>query len=146
MDTSADKFSKPSCKNLVSDEDRNIHGEKYKKCQSCRAKDNANTAAQRKRKHEEPVEPVPQAAPAAPQYRSGSGLDGSGPDMSGPAIRQERIGLMICRLKSHRLIKNYLHNIFVLAMQGQEKWYAQVHNSQHHINATPQVLAHCNQV
>jgi len=89
MDTSADKCSKPSCKNLISDEGRNIHGEKYKKCQSCRAKDNVNTAARRKRKREEPIEPVPRAAPAAPQYSSGSGLDGSGLDMSGPATTED---------------------------------------------------------
>ena len=64
VDSTLDICSKPSCKNIVPNEDRNIHGEKYKKCNSCRTKDSANTAARRKRKREEATEPAPRAAPA----------------------------------------------------------------------------------
>jgi hypothetical protein len=50
---------------------------------------NANIAARRKRKREEPIDPVPRAAPAAPQHSSGSGLDGSRQNTSGPATLED---------------------------------------------------------
>ena len=54
MSTIPDKLcSKPSCKNPVSNDDLNRHGETYQKCKSCRAKDTASTAARRKRNRED---------------------------------------------------------------------------------------------
>ena len=70
MDSSTDKCSKPSCKNTVPNDDCNIHGNKHKKCSSCRAKDSSNAAARRKRKREEATEPSPRAGPSVPQSRN----------------------------------------------------------------------------
>ena len=74
MSTSPTKCSKPSCKNLVSDDNLNIHGLKYKKCKSCREKDSANTADRRKRKREEQPSSTEQGPSTRPRP-SPSNLD-----------------------------------------------------------------------
>jgi hypothetical protein len=58
--------TKVHCKNIIPESDININGQKYRKCQSCRTKDNIATAARRKRQREEVAEPPQHAAPSAP--------------------------------------------------------------------------------
>lgn len=58
------KCSKPSCKNIVPEDDIYIYGITYKKCSACRKRNSENTAAQRKRQREEAQEPTATAAPA----------------------------------------------------------------------------------
>ena len=80
MSTIPDKLcSKPSCKNPLSNNDLNRHGETYRKCKSCRAKDTASTAARQKRNHEDHT----QASEQGPSVRPRIGPSNPGGDVLG---------------------------------------------------------------
>jgi hypothetical protein len=90
INSSTDKCTKPSCKNIVPDNDRNFRGEKFKKCKPCRDRDKSHTAACRKRKRNENTEPIPQKAPSIRQHGhlGGSRPEGSG---NGPSTRMRDV-------------------------------------------------------
>ena len=80
MSTIPDKLcSKPSCKNPVSNDSLNRHGETYQKCKSCQAKDTASTVAQQKQNREDHTHSSKQGPSVHPQI----GLSNPGDDNLG---------------------------------------------------------------
>ena len=76
MSTDPLKCSKLYCTNYVADNDINIHGVPYKKCQSCRVKDAANTAEWRKRQHNGDISTCKQGPSVQRQISSSNSDEG----------------------------------------------------------------------
>lgn len=117
MSTSPTKCSKPSCKNLVSDDNLNIHGLKYKKCKSCREKDSANTADRRKRKREEQPSSTEQGPSTRPRP-SPSNLDEVVPGWS-KEISSDEDASQVSKA-THYFNNQYLP--LVTVYQGIQRW------------------------